>query len=451
MRTDVLIVGGGLAGLNAAAELRERHPELAVTIADVGGGASSEIMGFCAPVAPGDSPALFRQDILAAGGGLNAPELASILAERALPEMRRLEAMGVAFDREADGSYAVIRSIGSTCPRVIHAGTTTGKQALRLLAAPTLPVRVVRLLKGRSGRIAGALTAEGEVIEAKAVILAGGGFAGLWKFSTWSKALRGDALVLAMEAGAELCNLACVQFEPTVTVWPEAARGFPVITTLLHEGGKLYDAAGNDLVAEGVPPKRELAIRIQRAIDAGRAFEHGGVRYDLSALDDAALQRKYPEYRQKYLTWFGSMDRAVFEVRPGAHTTLGGIRIDGSAATTVPGLFAAGEAVGNLHGRDRLGGNAGLEVFVFGRIAGASAGDYAARQTGWEEPLAEQGGEEAPPPLAAFADILDRAFTVEPKPERLREGLAELAALPPGGHAALVKRVLEAALAASGA
>ena len=166
MRTDVLIVGGGLADLNAAAELRERHPELAVTIADVGGGASSEIMGFCAPVAPGDSPALFRQDILAAGGGLNAPELAAILAERALPEMRRLEAMGVAFDREADGSYAVIRSIGSTCPRVIHAGTTTGKQALRLLAAPTLPVRVVRLLKGRSGRIAGALTAEGEVIEA---------------------------------------------------------------------------------------------------------------------------------------------------------------------------------------------------------------------------------------------------------------------------------------------
>ena len=76
MRTDVLIVGGGLAGLNAAAELRERHPELAVTIADVGGGASSEIMGFCAPVAPGDSPALFRQDILTAGGGLNTQKRA---------------------------------------------------------------------------------------------------------------------------------------------------------------------------------------------------------------------------------------------------------------------------------------------------------------------------------------------------------------------------------------
>ena len=437
MECDVLIIGGGLAGLNAAAELREKYPALQVMIADAGGCASSEIMGFCAPVMPGDSPECFKADILKAGGGLNSDGLAQILAERALPEMKRLEAMGVDFDREADGSYAVIRSIGSTFPRVVHAGTVTGKLAMKLLAFPVEKCRIAHLLKSPSGVIAGAVTESGEIIRARAVIIAAGGFPGLWQFSTWSKKLRGDMLVCAMEAGAELCNCGCVQFEPTVTVFPAAAKGFPVITTLLHEGAKLYDAAGNDLVADGVPPKRELAIRIQRAIDEDRAFEHGGVRYDLSGVDEMSLARKYPEYLKKYLQWFPDMKSVVFEVRPAAHTSLGGIRINADCSTAVPGLFAAGEAVGNLHGRDRLGGNAGLEVFVFGRIAGESAGRFAAAKGNFE------ALPDIPPKREEFnSDILDRYFTVLPDEKKLRQGLSELENLPETSEISFLKQII---------
>ena len=211
---DVLIVGGGLAGLNAAAELEESFPELSVLLADCGGGASSEIMGFCAPILPGDSSALFRQDIIRAGQGLNSSSLAEVLSDRAIPELERLEALGIRFDRNRDGTLAAIRSVGSSFPRVVHSGTSTGRQALELLRRPVLRRRIVKLIV-ISGMLRGAVTEEGEIIRCKAAILAGGGFAGLWRFSTWSKNLRGDALVLGGDAGCTLCNLDCVQFEPT--------------------------------------------------------------------------------------------------------------------------------------------------------------------------------------------------------------------------------------------
>ena len=167
MKTDVLIVGGGLAGLNAAAELRERFPELVCTIADCGGGASSEIMGFCAPVSPQDSPEQFRRDILRAGDHLNSPELARVLSERASGELARLEEMGIRFDRDAAGNYAAIRSVGSSFPRVVHSGTTTGKQAMKLLAAPVLRKRVVKLVV-EDRAIRGALFEDGEQVQCKA-------------------------------------------------------------------------------------------------------------------------------------------------------------------------------------------------------------------------------------------------------------------------------------------
>ena len=448
--TDVLIVGAGLAGLNAAAELRECAPELCVRIADAGGAASSEIMGFSAPVAPGDSPELFAGDILRSGGGCSDPGLVRTLTRNALPELHRLEAFGICFDRKPDGGYDTIHAVGTSFPRVVHSGTTTGKQAMRLLASPVERRRVVRLLTG-GGRIAGVLFEDGSVIRAKAVILAGGGFAGLWKFSTWSKHLRGDALLLALGAGAELRDLGLIQFEPTVTVCPEKLAGFPVITTVLHEGAQLLNRNGEPLLDPGepIPAKRQLAERIDRTIRDGRGTPHGGIRYDFSNVDEKRFAARYPEYYNKFRLLAPSFRELFFEVKPGAHTTLGGIRIDECCATGVPGLFAAGEAAGGLHGCDRLGGNAGLEVFVFGRIAGKSAAEYAK-----SAPEPEISGDTKLPPhtpeavYAAIADILDGCFPVIADEPHLREGVARLAGLPEYPAVQLAKRIFSDALQA---
>ena len=448
LETDVLIVGAGLAGRNAAAELRETAPELRVLITDSGGAASTEIMGFSAPVHPGDSPELFLRDILVSGGGLADPELARTLAEGAIPELRRLERCGIRFDRTADGRYDTVNAVGSSLPRVVHSGTTTGKQAMRLLKTDMRNLRIVHLMK-KDGIITGAFADDGTRISAKAVILAGGGFAGLWKFSTWSRNLRGDCLILASDAGAELTGLGCVQFEPTVSVFPPKTVRFPVITTVLHEGAVLRNRHGHSLLLPGepVPRKSELARRILREINAGDALAHGGILYDFSAVCESAFARKYPEYYTKFKRLEPDFKRLAFEVKPGAHTTLGGIRINSRCESAVPGLFAAGEAVGGIHGCDRIGGNAGLEVFVFGRIAGKSAAEYAANTK--RLPLPAPAPLPDPTPETVFreiAAILDTCFDPLKEPDKLRKGTLLLEALPRHPHVRLAIAALHDAL-----
>lgn len=449
IETDILIVGGGLAGLNAAAELREQAPELRVLVADRGGAASSEIMGFSAPANPPDSPELFYHDILASGGGFSDPASAKTLAERAVPEMRRLENLGLRFDKCPDGSFDMVNAVGSSFPRVVHSGTTTGKQAMKLLKTDTVNLRIVQLLKN-DGRICGACASNGTQIKAKAVILAGGGFAGLWKFSTWSKKLRGDCAILAENAGAELISPGFVQFEPTTAVYPETLAGFPVITTVLHEGACLRNCEGKNLLNpdEKVPRKSELAKRILREINAGRALEHGGIKYDFSGVEETFFAQKYPEYHAKFKRIEPEFRKLYFEVKPGAHTTLGGIRINSKCETGVPGLFAAGEAAGGIHGRDRLGGNAGLEVFVFGRIAGQSAAEYARRTRQAELPEYEFSCPETPEEIfRKTADILDACFDPLKEPDKLAKGIALLENLPQYPHVRLALAAAKDALA----
>ncbi len=442
MRTDILIVGGGLAGRRAAAAIRRTAPELDLLLLDAGGGASTEIMGFSAPVEPGDSPEQLRRDTLGSGGGYSDPELVRVLADGALPALRELEAAGIAFDRRPDGAYDTVAALGTAFPRVVHAGTSTGKLAMKLPAVPVRNGRAVRLLLS-GGRIAGACLAGGETVAARAVILAGGGFAGLWKCSTWSKSLRGDCLTLALDAGAELRDLRFVQFEPAVTRFPEPWAGFPIITTVLTEGAQLLDREGKSLLEPGkpLPRKRELALLIRRTVKAGMGLPHGGVRFDFSGVDEAGFAARYPEYFQKFRSLAPTLKELRFEVAPGAHTTLGGIAIAPDASTRIPGLFAAGEAAGGIHGRDRLGGNAGLEVLVFGRIAGESAARYVERVPFAPLPEPEFPPETPPELYERLGELLDRRYPADTAPETVREGLEELKRFPEYPPVKLVRRM----------
>lgn len=423
LKCDVLIVGGGIAGLSAAAEV---PPELSVILADAGGAASTEIMGFSAPANEPDSPERMFEDTIRSGGGESDPALVRVLCSRALRELKRLERLGIVFDRTAAGSYDMVPALGTSFPRVVHSGTTTGKQVMERLARPVLRERVTELFTADGGAVAGARLESGEIISTRAVVLAGGGFAGLWKRSTWSKKLRGDALTLGMSVGARLRGVGFIQFEPTVT-----ADGFPVITTALREGAELLTERGDRL--SPAPRKRELARQIQQEIDRG-----GEVFYDFSGVDERRFAERYPEYFRRFQPW-----PPRFSVRPTPHTTLGGLEIDPDGATCVPGLFAAGECTGGIHGRDRLGGNAGLETLVFGRIAGSSAARYAAsapRLAFRESPPREQPGPEV---FAEIAAIFDRCVTVCDEPEKLREAQRLLALLPPFPVVKLAEKVCE--------
>lgn len=379
---DVLIVGGGLAGLQAAVAIQEKPPSKEVVIADLGGGASSEIMGFCAPLAPDDSPERFAKDILKVGGGENDPALVKRLTEDALATVRRLETLGLEFDKNGRQEYDLLKPLGSSCPRVVHHKTVTGQAIIekyRAILAKSNHVvfhksRIARLFK-QNGRIAGALGFERGAPVAYStgnVLLASGGGAGLFGFSSWTKMLNGSGFALAHDVGAELVGMNRIQFEPCVSVYPEKLYGFPIITTLLHEGARLVDGNGDPVVNEPLP-KRELAFRIASVVSEGKDCGHGGVWFDFSGVDEETFKTRYPEYYSKLRPYADQMADLRIEVKPAAHTTLGGVAINANAETSVPGLFAAGEVTGGVHGADRIGGTAGLEVLVFGRAAGESS------------------------------------------------------------------------------
>lgn len=380
--TDILIVGAGLAGLQAAVTISETDPNLRVTLTDLGGGASSEIMGFCVPLTSGDSPEAFANDTLEVGGGENDSELVQCLTREAIPTLESLKRLGIKFDSVANGSYDLLRSVGSSYPRVVHHGTTSGKAIIAkyreiLSKNPNVTFAKSRIIKLfiSNERITGALGFKnGEPVAYRTgrIILATGGASGLFAFSSWTKILRGSGYALALDAGAELTGMHRVQFEPCVTVFPEKLYGFPIISTLLFEGARLLDR-NMQAITSDVPPKRELAKLIAGTVANGNGCKHGGVWFDFSGVNEAIFQRKYPEYYRRLRPLDDTFNNLQIEVKPAAHTTLGGVKIDVDGTTSIHGLFAAGEVAGGIHGRDRIGGNAGLEVLVFGRIAGLSA------------------------------------------------------------------------------
>ena len=387
---DVLIVGGGLSGLQAAITVGSDAPQKKVVLADLGGGASSEVMGFCAPMSPEDSPECFVKDTLAAGAGENCPELVGRLCNDASGVVKKLEAIGIEFDKKPDGSYDMLRSLGSTYHRVVHYKTLTGitamgkyRETLKQRGVEIKKARIVKLFE-TDGAVAGALGFEdGQPVFFKTpcVVLATGGAAGLFGFSTWTKMLQGSGYAMAADLGAQLTSLKRVQFEPCVTVYPEKFRSFPIITTMLFEGAKLIDAKGRSVLKEGeqIPSKRGLAEMIAAAVADGGDCGHGGVWFDFSGVDEELFKRKYPEYYRKLRPLAADYKDLRVEVKPAAHTTLGGIKINRNAETSVRGLLAAGEASGGIHGRDRIGGNAGLEIFVFGNAAGETAAKFDAK------------------------------------------------------------------------
>jgi len=399
---DVLIIGAGGAGLRAAIAALSTGARVAVVCKSLLGKAHTVMAegGIAAAMANVDATDDWQthfRDTMRGGKFLNNWRMAQIHAQESPDRVRELEQWGALFDRTRDGEILQRAFGGHTFKRLCHVGDRTGLEMIRTLQDRGVNLgidvymecAITRLLK-TAGRIAGAFGYWREngrfiVFKARSIVIATGGIGKAWRITSNSWEYTGDGMALALEAGAELMDMEFVQFHPTGMVWPPGVQGILVTEAVRGEGGILRNKEGERFMERYDPQKMELSTRdvVARAIYTevreGRGTEHGGAFLDISHKPADYVKRKLPSmYHQFRELADVDITKEPMEVGPTCHYMMGGIRVDAETAqSTVPGLFAAGEAAAGLHGSNRLGGNSLSDLLVFGRRAGLAAAEFA--------------------------------------------------------------------------
>jgi succinate dehydrogenase flavoprotein subunit len=434
---DVLVIGAGGAGLRAAIEAQAAGARVGLVCKSLLGKAHTVMAegGVAAAlgnVAAGDSWQVHFRDTMAGGKFLNNPRMTQLHALEAPDRVRELELWGAVFDRTRDGRILQRPFGGHTHARLAHVGDRTGLEIIRTLqdrAVATgievfMECTITDLTTGRAG-VTGAVgywrtTGRPVIFPARAVVLATGGIGKAYEVTSNSWEYSGDGHALAYRAGAELIDMEFVQFHPTGMVWPPGVRGLLVTEAVRGEGGILRNADGERFMWKYLPEDRraeyaatdeeatrwvtalsqghetdarrppELSTRdnVSRAIYTevreGRGSPHGGVFLDISYLPADHVRRKLPSMYEQFKELADvDITTGPMEVGPTTHYVMGGIRVVAeTGATTVAGLFAAGEVAGGMHGANRLGGNSLSDLLVFGRRTGAGAAAHAATVDG---------------------------------------------------------------------
>ncbi len=399
---DVLIIGAGGAGLRAAIEALSQGASVGVVCKSLLGKAHTVMAegGIAAAMANVDTKDDWRthfRDTMRGGKFLNNWRMAQLHAQEAPERVHELEQWGALFDRTPDGKILQRAFGGHSFKRLCHVGDRTGLEMIRTLQDRGVHMgfdvymecAITRLLTD-SGRIAGAFGYWREqgrfiVYKAKSVVIATGGIGKAWPVTSNSWEYTGDGLALAYDAGAELLDMEFVQFHPTGMVWPPGVQGLLVTEAVRGEGGILTNKLGERFMQKYDPKRMELSTRdvvarsIYTEVREGRGTEHGGAYLDISHKPAEWVKKKLPSmYHQFKELADVDITKGPMEVGPTCHYMMGGIRVDAeTAASTVPGLFAAGEAAAGLHGSNRLGGNSLSDLLVFGRRAGLGAAAYA--------------------------------------------------------------------------
>ena len=446
IRTDVLILGSGGAGLFAALHAHQAAPHASITVATKGllgkCGCTRMVQGgYNVALHKGDSVERHFMDTIEGGKWLPNQNLAWTLVTRAVERVRELEnEVGCFFDRNPDGSLHGKAFAGQTFDRTVHKGDLTGIEIINRLmeqvwARPIHRLeehRAVALIKDKSGEaIAGVLmidirTGVFRFVEAKAVLLATGGGPTMYRYHTPSGDKSMDGLAMALRAGLPLRDMEMVQFHPTGLLAGPDTR---MTGTVLEEG--LRGAGGHLLngnmerFMERIDPKAERATRdkvsqaIYAEMRAGRTTRNGGVYIKMDHLGPDKVRKQFKGMVERCDDCGFDLAGGLVEVVPTAHYHMGGVICDTDTSTELPGLFVAGEDAGGVHGANRLGGNGVANSTVFGGIAGDNMPGFIARNPHWRAP-----DEEA---ITAEMTRATRPFEKRPGDlNRLRERLLDV-------------------------
>lgn len=430
---DVLVIGAGGAGLRAAIAAIEKGAKVGVVSKSLLGKAHTVMAEGGMAAAMGnvrseDNWKVHFRDTLKGGGMLNNWKMVENYTREAPDRVRELEQWGAVFDRTSDGRINQRNFGGHSYPRLAHVGDRTGLELIRTLQDHAVKVgihahmetTIYRLLTD-GGAVVGAMgfnrqTGDFMVFRAKAVILATGGLGRIYQITSNSWECTGDGFALASMVGADLIDMEFIQFHPTGMIWPPGVMGVLVTEGVRGEGGVLKNSEGKRFMFDNVPERykgefaeteeeaekwlngdrearrppelltRDVVARaIRREVNEGRGSPHGGAFLDIASRRSADyIKKKLPSMYHQFVK-LANLDitKEPMEVGPTCHYVMGGIRVDpDSQATNVPGLYAAGEVAGGLHGANRLGGNSLSDLVVFGRRAGLAAAEYAAAQSG---------------------------------------------------------------------
>ncbi|MDP2793017.1 MAG: FAD-binding protein [Sulfurisoma sp.] len=403
--TDLLIIGGGGAGCNAALVAMQEHGVKSLIATKLRLGDANSMMsegGMQAAVSRTDSPTRHYLDAIGGGHFENKPELVRALTEDAPKVVKWLEDLGVCWDKDEDGSLHVLHGGGTSRKRMLSCRDHIGAMIMRTLMDEVRNhpdmidiegfMPAVELIMDREGRCAGAVlysldSGEFYVVRAKATLISTGGFGRLHirGFDTTNHyGATGDGLVMAYRAGAKLMYMDSVQYHPTGAAFPEQIAGFLITEKVRGAGGQPVNKDGELFVFPREPRDIEASAIIRECVQNGGGIEtpsgRTGVWLDAPIIDllhgEGYTAHHFASIHRQFLRYGIDITKDPMLIYPSLHYQNGGIEINERCETNIPGLYVAGEASGGLHGRNRLMGNSVLDYNVFGQRAGRYAGEY---------------------------------------------------------------------------